>query len=161
MNNAEFVAATSRLEHYFDKEYKPEQLKIMFDSLKGWTIEKYKKAVNYCVRNCKYLPKIADLTNADIEYVQVKNKINIDFNNFLFIKISLNRFSLIIISQLFNIVNIKQRFYKNKTKNGYNSCSDKGNVYQHGKGAVCFFLFTLAQELSHQCTSARSQHKAQ
>lgn len=79
MNNAEFIQATSRLEHYFDKEYKTEQLKIMFDFLKEWNIERYKKAINYCIRNNKYLPKIADLTNANTDSMQVGNKEAIDF----------------------------------------------------------------------------------
>lgn len=79
MNNADFVEATSKLEHYFDKEYKTDQLKIMFDFFKSWSIEKYRKAINYCIKNNKYLPKIADLTNADIDFAQVKNKENLEF----------------------------------------------------------------------------------
>lgn len=79
MNNAEFVEATSRLEHYFDKEYKTEQLKIMFDCLKSWNIEKYRKAVNHCIKTCKFLPKLADLTDTDINFAEVKNKQEIVF----------------------------------------------------------------------------------
>lgn len=79
MNYTEFVETTSKLEHYFDKEYKTEQMKIMFDALKSWNIEKYKRAVNYCIRNCKFLPKLADLTNIDIDFAQVKNKEKIEF----------------------------------------------------------------------------------
>ena len=56
MTNAEFVQATSRLEGYFDKKYTTEQLKEMFYMLKEWSLEKYTKAVKYCIRNCKYLP---------------------------------------------------------------------------------------------------------
>lgn len=79
MTETEFVKATSRLENYFDKEYKSEQQKIMYDFLREWSIEKYNKAVNYCIRNCKYLPKIADFTNADINTVVVKNEKEINF----------------------------------------------------------------------------------
>lgn len=79
MNNAEFIQATSRLEKYFDKEYKTEQLKEMYNMLKDWNIEKYTKAVNYCIRNCKYLPKIADITSADISTVNTQSNKNIEF----------------------------------------------------------------------------------
>ena len=79
MTNAEFIQATTRLENYYDKEYTTEQLKIMFDFLRGWTVEKYMKAINFCLKNNKFLPKIADLTNAEIDNNQVQNKDKIDF----------------------------------------------------------------------------------
>ena len=79
MTNAEFIQATTRLENYYDKEYTTEQLKIMFDFLRGWTVEKYMKAINFCLKNNKFLPKIADLTNAEIDNNQVQNKEKIDF----------------------------------------------------------------------------------
>ena len=79
MTNAEFIQATSRLENYFDKEYKTEQLKEMYNMLKEWSIEKYIKAVNYCIRNCKSLPKLADLTSADISTVKTQSNKDIDF----------------------------------------------------------------------------------
>lgn len=80
MSNEEFIQATSRLEGYFDKEYKTEQLKEMFIVVKGWTIEKYTKAVNYCIRNNKYLPKIADLTSADTATVQTQSTKAIEYS---------------------------------------------------------------------------------
>lgn len=80
MTNKEFIQATSRLEGYFDKEYKTEQLKEMFTVVKGWTIEKYTKAVNYCIRNNKYLPKIADLTSADTATVQTQSTKAIEYS---------------------------------------------------------------------------------
>ena len=79
MTNTEFVQATSRLEKYFDKEYKQEQLKEMYYMLKDWSIEKYIKAVTYCIRNCKYLPKLADLTNADVTSVKTQSSKDIDY----------------------------------------------------------------------------------
>ena len=51
MTNAEFIQATTRLENYYGKEYTTEQLKIMFDFLRGWTVEKYMKAINFCLKN--------------------------------------------------------------------------------------------------------------
>ena len=79
MTNTEFVQTTSRLENYFDKEYKQEQLKEMYYMLKDWSIEKYIKAVTYCIRNCKYLPKLADLTNADVTSVKTQSSKDIDY----------------------------------------------------------------------------------
>lgn len=79
MTDVEFVQATTRLENYFDKEYKSEQRKEMYNMLKEWTIEKYTRAVNFCIRNCKYLPKIADLTNADINTIRTQSGKTIDF----------------------------------------------------------------------------------
>ncbi len=79
MTNTEFVQATSRIEKYFDKEYKQEQLKEMYYMLKDWSIEKYIKAVTYCIRNCKYLPKLADLTNADVTSVKTQSSKDIDY----------------------------------------------------------------------------------
>ena len=79
MTNAEFVQVTGRLENYFDKKYTTEQLKEMFYMLKEWSSEKYTKAVKYCICNCKYLPKIVDLTNADISTVKTQSNKDIDF----------------------------------------------------------------------------------
>ncbi len=77
MTEAEFVQATSKIEAYYGKDYTTEQSKIMFDMLKEMSIEKYRKAVNYCIRNCKYIPKIADLISADTSTIntQINNKI--------------------------------------------------------------------------------------
>lgn len=79
MTQSEFVEATSRLEKYYDKEYSNEQLKIMYDFLKDWNKEKYIKAINYCLQNNKYLPKIADLTGANINIAKVKEDKIINF----------------------------------------------------------------------------------
>lgn len=79
MTQSEFVEATSRLERYYDKEYSNEQLKIMYDFLKVWNKEKYIKAINYCLQNNKYLPKIADLTGANINIAKVKEDKRINF----------------------------------------------------------------------------------
>lgn len=64
MTNGEFIEATSRLEKYYEKEFSIEQQKIMFEELKEMPVEKYKKAITYCIRNSKFLPKIADILNA-------------------------------------------------------------------------------------------------
>ena len=65
MTNAEFVETTGKLERYFNKEYTDEQLKVMFETFKSWSAEKYEKRVKCCIINCKYLPKIAEISNED------------------------------------------------------------------------------------------------
>lgn len=79
MTEAEFIKANSRLENYYDKDYTQNQQKEMFNFFKGWSLEKYVKAINYCLKTSKYLPKIADLMNANIDNMQVQNKEKIDF----------------------------------------------------------------------------------
>lgn len=64
MTNGEFIEATSRLEKYYEKEFSIEQQRIMFEELREVSVEKYKKAITYCIRNSKFLPKIADILNA-------------------------------------------------------------------------------------------------
>lgn len=64
MTNGEFIEATSRLEKYYEKEFNTEQQRIMFEELKEMPVDKYKKAITYCIRNSKFLPKIADILNA-------------------------------------------------------------------------------------------------
>ena len=53
MTNGEFIEATSRLEKYYEKEFSIEQQRIMFEELREVSVEKYKKAITYCIRNNK------------------------------------------------------------------------------------------------------------
>lgn len=68
MNLQEFIQVTARAEKYYDKEYTNEQKKIMYDILKNWTVQEYSKAITYCIENCKYLPKIADIKQIKVDY---------------------------------------------------------------------------------------------
>ena len=76
MTGSEFVNATSRLEQYFGKEYTELQRRIMFETLKEWTIEKYRRAVKHCIGSCKCLPKIVDLKA--INFVQEPNSAKLE-----------------------------------------------------------------------------------
>lgn len=67
MQSGEFIEATSRLEQYYGKEYTNEQRQIMFDELKGLTIERYRQLISMLIRKSKFLPKVADFTEVDIE----------------------------------------------------------------------------------------------
>jgi len=64
MTNGEFIEATSRLEKYYEKEFSIEQQRIMFEELREVSVEKYKKAITYCIRNNKFIPKVSDILNA-------------------------------------------------------------------------------------------------
>lgn len=63
----EFIEATSKLENYYGKELTTEQSKIMYESLKNLSIEKYRTLIIKCLKTCKYMPKIADIWNANTE----------------------------------------------------------------------------------------------
>lgn len=79
MNNSEFINATSRLEKYYDKEYSSDQLKIMYDFLKEWDLSRYIQAINACLKQSKYLPKLADIMNANVDKMSYTEKKKIDF----------------------------------------------------------------------------------
>lgn len=73
MTIAEFVSATGRLETYFAKEYTQEQLKIMHEELKDYELTRYKQLISLAIKECKYLPKVADFTRIDSENPAKKN----------------------------------------------------------------------------------------
>lgn len=70
----EFIEATGRLEKYYGKEYTGEQRKIMFEELQNLNIERYKQLIAMLIRKSKYLPKIADFTEVDIETPYTKKE---------------------------------------------------------------------------------------
>ena len=67
MEISEFIEATSKLENYYGKEYTVEQRKIMHEELKSLPIERYRQLVSAVMRKSKFLPKIADFMEANIE----------------------------------------------------------------------------------------------
>ena len=67
MQSGEFIEATGRLEQYYDKEYTNEQRQIMYDELKDIEIERYKRLISIVIRKSKFLPKVADIIDANNE----------------------------------------------------------------------------------------------
>lgn len=67
MDISEFIAATSRIETYYGKEYNKEQRTIMFDELSKLDIERYRSILSIVLKKCKYLPKLADIIEIDNE----------------------------------------------------------------------------------------------
>ena len=63
----EFIELTARLETYYNKEYSKEQLKIMHEELQNLDIERYKFLISQAIKKCKYLPKVCDLIEIDLE----------------------------------------------------------------------------------------------
>ena len=74
MQISEFIEASARLEKYYDKEYNTEQRQIMYEELREWNIEKYRKAISIAIRNCKFLPKLADIIQASSEIRVVEHE---------------------------------------------------------------------------------------
>ena len=81
----EFIEVTNRIEQYFDKEYSNEQRQIMYEELKNMSKEKYKIAVNECIKKCKYLPKLADILPKKERYSNFESRdySNFDFNSLI------------------------------------------------------------------------------
>ena len=67
MQTQEFIEATSRLEHYYNKEYTTAQLEIMYDELKNFDIERYRQLISAALKKCPNRPKIADFYQLDQE----------------------------------------------------------------------------------------------
>ena len=67
MTQSEFIEATSRIEQYYNKEYTNEQRRIMFKELEDVNIERYRQLVSTVIRKSKFLPKIADFVEANVE----------------------------------------------------------------------------------------------
>lgn len=67
MTSGEFVEATGRLENYFAKEYTPEQSRIMYEELKEMSIQRYRQLISMLIRKSKFLPKVADFIEIDID----------------------------------------------------------------------------------------------
>lgn len=63
----EFIEATSKVETYYGKDYTKEQSQIMFEELKDFELERYKKIISVVLRKCKYLPKLSDFFDAHNE----------------------------------------------------------------------------------------------
>lgn len=74
MQSGEFIEATEKLEQYYDKEYTKDQMQIMYDELKDIEIERYRKLISIVIRKSKFLPKVADIIDANNEEPYTNNK---------------------------------------------------------------------------------------
>ena len=78
MQISEFVEETSRIERYFKKEYTSDQRMEMFEELKKYNKEKYRKIISAVLRKCRSIPKIADFIDAANSIQETKEKINFE-----------------------------------------------------------------------------------
>ena len=67
MQISEFIEASTRLEKYYDKEYSTEQRQIMYEELRGMSVDRYKQLISALIRKNKFLPKIADFIETNRE----------------------------------------------------------------------------------------------
>lgn len=74
MTQSEFIEATSRIEQYYGKEYTNEQRQIMFKELGDIGIDRFRKLISAIIRKSKFLPKIADFIEVNIETPFVTQK---------------------------------------------------------------------------------------
>lgn len=77
MTQTEFIEITSRAERYYEKQYSSEQLKIMYEELKNIDANRYRRIITAVLRTHKFLPKIADIleTNMDLPQEQRSKEI--------------------------------------------------------------------------------------
>lgn len=77
MTQNEFIETTNRIEIYFDKEYTNGQRQEMFKQLKDISIDRYRQLVSVVIRKNKFLPKIIDFIEANIQlpFSNEKNEI--------------------------------------------------------------------------------------
>lgn len=67
MEIAEFVEETARIENFFEKELTKFQRDEWFKELKNMTINRYRQLVNQAFRQCKFMPKLADIVSINME----------------------------------------------------------------------------------------------
>lgn len=72
MEVKEFVEETSRIESYYNKELDEFQRKIWFEELKVMDIKRYRQIVRQVFRECKFMPKLADILDiqSNLPYAQ-------------------------------------------------------------------------------------------
>ena len=61
MTEGQFIEITSRMEKYYEKELNQEQRRFWFENLKNMPVENYRKISYELMKNCKYLPRYADV----------------------------------------------------------------------------------------------------
>lgn len=74
MTQSEFIEATSKIEQYYGKEYTNEQRQIMFKELGDIGIDRFRQLISAIIRKSKFLPKIADFIEANIETPFISQK---------------------------------------------------------------------------------------
>ena len=72
MTNVEFVEETNNLEKFFDKDLKDFERAIWFRELKDIDVARYRQIVKEAYRQCKFMPKLADIIKINNELPKAK-----------------------------------------------------------------------------------------
>ena len=67
----EFINETSTLENFFEKPLNEEQQKIWFENFKHFKIEDYRQMVLKAKTTCKYMPKLSEMLEFQIDRPEV------------------------------------------------------------------------------------------
>lgn len=77
MEISEFVEETSKLEKFYGKEMEDVQRKIWYQEFKNLSINRYRQIIMQAYRQCKFMPKLADIYEIQntLSYGQSKKEI--------------------------------------------------------------------------------------
>ncbi len=77
MEIAEFIEETGRIENFFEKELTKFQRDEWYKQLKIMPINRYRQVVNQSFRECKFMPKLADIVSIseELPYQTTKKEI--------------------------------------------------------------------------------------
>lgn len=64
MTLEEFVIETKTLEEFYGKDYNQTQIKIWFDELKFYSVEKYRKAIINTCKSSQYRPTLSQILDS-------------------------------------------------------------------------------------------------
>lgn len=77
MEIAEFIEETNRIENFFEKELTKFQRDEWFKELRNMPLSRYRQLVNQTFRQCKFMPKLADIVSINIDLPYGSNNNNI------------------------------------------------------------------------------------
>lgn len=77
MEIVEFIEETNRIEKFFEKELTKFQRDEWFKELRNIPINRYRQIINQVFRECKFMPKLADIVSINNEMPYNSNNNNL------------------------------------------------------------------------------------
>ena len=74
MNATEFTQETNRLENMFEKELNSYQRQEWFQNFKNMPVENYRIVITNAIKQCRYMPKLADILEIKKSSLNVKKE---------------------------------------------------------------------------------------
>lgn len=74
MQITEFVEETARIEKYFGKELEKFQREIWYNEFRNTSLARYRQIIIQVFRECKFMPKLADLVDIEKELPYTKTE---------------------------------------------------------------------------------------